>query len=221
VRAYGMFSLRIVDELLFLTNLVGSRGLQTTYALEGFFRSMIISRLVDVLGNTLDSILNLARFYREIAENVRAATREEMSNYGIELVDLVVEAITPPPEVQEMINKAGGIAAQDLIAYSQISMADALVAAASNSSGTAGEGVGTGVGIAMGLGAARELLGSNAITGGASTAEGRVTPAGDGSGPMSPGQALEKLRIIKIMLDEGLITHEQYEKERQEVLDIL
>lgn len=218
LRAYGMFSLRIVDEMLFLTNLVGSRGLHTTYALETFFRSMIISRVVDVLGNTLDTILHLARHYREIAENVRASTREEMSNYGIELVDLVVEAITPPPEVQEMINKAGGIAAQDLMAYSQISKADALVAAAGNPGGAAGEGVGTGVGIAMGLGAARELLGSNPVSG---VADGKGATVGGDSNTMSPEQALDKLRKIKIMLDEGLITQEQYEIERQEVLDIL
>ena len=213
LRAHGMFSLRIVDEMLFLNNLIGTRGLQTTFALEGFFRSMIVSRLVDALGNTLDTILNLARHYREIAETVRAATREEMANYGIELVDLVIEAITPPPEVQDMINKAGGIAAQDLRSYSEIAKADALVAAAINPGGAAGEGVGTGVGIAMGLGVAKEMMGTF-----------QQSPAPDvtvAAQKMTPDEALEKLRKIKIMLDEGLITQEQYEIERQEVLDIL
>lgn len=208
LRAFGMFSLRVTDELLFLNNLVGTKGLQTTFAIEGFFRSMIVSRLVEALGESLSTILDLPKYYRKIAEAVRTSTREEMANYGIELIDFVIEAITPPPEVQEMINKAGGIAAQDLAAYSEVSKADAFVAAANNPGGAAGEGVGAGLGIGIGLGAAKDMMGSFSGN--------QVSPP---SQTLADPDPLEQLRKLKIMLDEGLITQEQFESERQEVLD--
>jgi membrane protease subunit (stomatin/prohibitin family) len=220
LRAFGMFSLRVSDELLFLNNLVGTKGLQTTFAIEGFFRSMIVSRLVEALGETLSTILDLPRYYRQIGEAVRSATREEMANYGIELIDFVIEAITPPPEVQEMINKAGGIAAQDLSAYSEVAKADAFVAAANNPGGGAGEGVGAGLGIGLGLGAAKDMMGS---FGGNPPAPAPAPAPAPEPRPASQSLAdpdpLEQLRKLKIMLEEGLITQEQFEIERQEVLD--
>ncbi|MEY3018187.1 MAG: hypothetical protein RL336_1322 [Pseudomonadota bacterium] len=210
LRSHGIFSMRIVDELLFLTKLVGSKGMQTTYHLENFFRSIIISRLVESIANELSTILDLAKYYRKIGESVKLAVSDELAQYGIELIDLVIEAITPAPEIQAMINKASGIAAQNTMSYSEIARADAMVEAAKNPGGSSGEGVGAGLGVGFGLSMAQMAMQNTNIQ--------SLTPKQEANseGKMTP---IDKLRQIKAMLDEGLITEEQFAKERQEILD--
>ena len=152
LRAHGAFSVKIADIRTFLATLVGTKGIETTHALEDFFRTIIVSRLNQIIGSSMNSILDLPVRYNDISLSLRQEVKEDFGQYGILLVDLLIEAITPPAEVQEMINKAAGISVQDVDKYTAITAADAMKDAANNPSGSAGEGIGTGLGLAMGLG---------------------------------------------------------------------
>ncbi|MCY2927570.1 MAG: SPFH domain-containing protein, partial [Planctomycetota bacterium] len=50
LRAYGTYSIRITKPRTFLDTLVGTRGVETTFDLAGFLRSVIVSRLNESLG---------------------------------------------------------------------------------------------------------------------------------------------------------------------------
>ena len=152
LRGHGAFSIRIANPRTFLNTLVGTRGMETTFALEEFFRSVIISRLNETLGSVMKSILDLPTHYNTIALRTKEAVAVDFEQYGIQLVDLLVQAITPPPEVQEMINRASGVAAQDAEKYGAIAAADAMRDVARNPGGIAGEGMGAGLGLALGFG---------------------------------------------------------------------
>src|SRR5512143_582917 len=52
LRAFGTYSMQVRDPQLFVNNIVGTRGLYDTSDIAGFLRSIIVSRLTDLLATT-------------------------------------------------------------------------------------------------------------------------------------------------------------------------
>lgn len=211
LRAHGLFSIRIKDPEVFLFKIVGTKGIETTFHLREFFRTLIVSQLNQALGRTMKSILDLPAQYGNIAQIVREAVKGEFEQYGIELIDLVINAITMPPEVQAMINRATGIAAQDVDKYKSIAAADAIRDAANNPGG-AGEGVGAGLGLGVGFGIAREMAQNFAA------APSRDTGGGTAVQVLAPEDLRSRLKELKAMKDEGLISDADFEQQKRRLL---
>lgn len=218
LRAYGAYSIRIVRPKVFLNTLVGTRGMETTDAIEDFFRSVIVSRLNEVLGSTMKSILDLASLYGTIALKTKTAVAADFEQYGVELVDLLVQAITPPPEVQAMMNRASGVAAQDTDKYRAIAAADAMVDAAKNGNGIAGEGVGAGVGIAMGFGLAQQMSQQMSQLTPPQRGGGVQVAAGGAEVKLSADEVKAKLRTLKELQSDGLISDADFEEQKRRLL---
>jgi membrane protease subunit (stomatin/prohibitin family) len=146
LRAFGIFSVRVADSQLFVNKIVGTQNVYTSDALSAFFRNMIVSRLNNLLGETLKSILDLPKSYDALDAAAKARVKDDFGQYGVELVDLIINAITPPDEVQKVIDGNMG-------QYMQYKSARAIEDAAQNQSGgagtTAGLGVGAGIGFAL------------------------------------------------------------------------
>lgn len=214
LRAYGSFSIRVSNPRLFLNSLVGTRGIETTFALEEFLRTVIVSRLNESIGSVMKSILDLPVQYGVVALKTKDAVAADFEQYGIQLVDLMVQAITPPPEVQEMINRASGVAAQDADKYKTIAAADALRDAAKNPGGFAGDGMGAGMGLAMGFGMAQQIAQS-------------LSPSRPPDAPpaapakLSPDELKAKLKHLKELKDEGLIDESDFDEQKKRLLDQL
>jgi membrane protease subunit (stomatin/prohibitin family) len=207
LRAHGAFSIRITEPTLFMQTLVGTKGMEYTMQIQEYLRSIIVSRLNEVLGQQMKSVLDLATQYSAIALGVKQATRADLAQYGIELVDLIVEAITPPPDIQERLNKATGVAAQDTEKYRQIALSDAMLEAARNPSG-AGEGVGIGLGVGMG----RQM--ADMIAPAAPAA-----PAPQPGGGMDPEVLRAKMRQLKGLMEDGLITEAEFNEQKKRLLE--
>jgi membrane protease subunit (stomatin/prohibitin family) len=221
LRAHGSFAIRVTKVRTFLNTIVGTRGLETTYAIEQYLRSVIISRLNETIGKTIKSILDLPMHYSDIAMGVKQATAADFEQYGIQLVDLLVEAITPPPEVQEMINRATGVAAQDADKYGAIAAADALRDAARNpGAGGAGAGMGLGAGLGMGMAMARNV--GDMMPG--MTPQQRQPPAQPvpaGNAGMTAEEIEQRLVRLKGLLDKGLISEADFTQQKQRLLEML
>ncbi|HWW94768.1 MAG TPA: SPFH domain-containing protein, partial [Vicinamibacteria bacterium] len=99
LRAFGRFSMRVADPGIFLAQLVGTRGQYSTDAIEDFLRDICVARLNDLLGETLKTILDLPRHYDELAGALKGRVADDFGKYGLELVDFLIGAITPPEEV--------------------------------------------------------------------------------------------------------------------------
>ncbi len=159
LRAFGIFSPRISDPLLFINKIVGTQGLYTSDRIEAFLREIIVARLNDLLGEMLETIFDLPKYYDEIAAALKTRVKDDFDNYGIEIVDLVVNAITPPEEVQKMIDARTEMAAVgDMGAFSQYQTARAIRDIANQPGGegggagnTAAAGMGLGVGAGLGM----------------------------------------------------------------------
>ena len=160
LRAFGKFAVRIVNAQIFVNSVVGSRGIYSSQGVEDYFRDVIVARLTDVLGENLTSIFDLPKLYDELAMGLKARVADDFNKYGIELVDLFMGAITPPEEVQKMIDERSGMGALgDMNAYMKFKTARAIGDAAQQPGGGAGGTVGAGLGIGMGAGLGAMLPG--------------------------------------------------------------
>jgi membrane protease subunit (stomatin/prohibitin family) len=151
LRAFGRFSLRVSEPSIFLQQLVGTRGVFTTDAIEDFLRDLCVARLNDLLGETLKTILDLPRYYDELAGGLKGRVADDFGKYGLELVDFLIGAITPPEEVQKMIDERAGMGAiGDMQKYLAFKAARGIEAAANNP-GEAGNAAGLGLGAGIGM----------------------------------------------------------------------
>src|ERR1051325_5530019 len=151
LRAFGKYSLRITDPQLFAGSIVGTRGIVSTEAIGSFLRDIIVWRLNDLLGENLKTIFDLPAYYDELAAGLKSRVAEDFSKQGLELVDFIISAITPPEEVQKMIDERSSMGAiGDMSAYMQFKAAQAIQDAAKQEGGAAGQGMGFGLGMGYG-----------------------------------------------------------------------
>ena len=152
LRAFGKYAVRVQDPQLFIATYVGSAGVQDSDGVESYTKDMIVARLNDVLGENMKSILDLAKVYDELSEALKARVRDDFKKYGLELVDFLIGAITPPEEVQKVIDERTGMAAVgNMNTYMQFKAAKSMEEAAKNTSGGAGSGMSMGMGAGMGM----------------------------------------------------------------------
>lgn len=152
LRAFGKYSVKVRDPRLFVAEVAGTRGVYTTAGIEDYFRDLIVARLNDVLGENLKSIFDLPRYYDELALAGKSRINDDFGKYGLELVDFFLTAVTPPEEVQKMIDERAGMGAVgDMNRFLQFKTAKAVEKAAEQSGGAAGAGVGLGMGAGFGM----------------------------------------------------------------------
>jgi membrane protease subunit (stomatin/prohibitin family) len=204
LRSFGRFSMRVVDPGIFIQQLVGTRGVYTTDSIEDFLRAICVARLTDLLGETLKTVLDLPRYYDELSGALKGRVADDFAKYGVELVDFLIGAITPPEEVQKMIDERAGMGAVgDMQKYMAYKTARAIEAAADNpgeTGGAAGLGLGAGIGMMM----PQMMAGAIAkATQGAPPAAGapRAAPPGPGAAPaptgrreITPGMTFDEVR---------------------------
>ena len=149
LRAFGMFNIQIADPRLFINSLVGTQGIYTTEEIGEYLNRAIVSRFNDFMGEKLDTIFNLPSRYNELSEELKGLISSEFSRYGLSLLELFINSITPPPEVQKAIDDKSKLGVfDDLNKLLKMKAAMALESAAQNP-GQAGAGLGMGVGVMM------------------------------------------------------------------------
>ncbi len=155
LRAFGKYSFKISDPQTFVGEVVGTSGIYTTSGIEDYFRDFITARLNDVLGENLKTILELPQYYDEIGTLAKSRLFNDFKKYGIELVDFFISSITPPEEVQKMIDERSGMSAVgNMNEFMKFKAAKAMEEAAQGvgkGGGTAGEGIGLGLGAGFGM----------------------------------------------------------------------
>jgi membrane protease subunit (stomatin/prohibitin family) len=149
LRAFGVFNLQVMQPVLFINNLVGTQGIYTTKEIEEYLNRVIVSRFNDYMGETIDSILNLPSRYEELSEGMAKRLQKDFSHFGLGLAHLYINAITPPPEVQQAIDDRSRMGVfKDMNKLMQMKAAMAMEKASEADSG-AGQGMGMGLGFMM------------------------------------------------------------------------
>jgi membrane protease subunit (stomatin/prohibitin family) len=149
LRAFGIFNLQVVQPVLFINSLVGTQGMFTTEEVEDYLNKVIVSRFNDYMGQTIDSILNLPSKYDELSDALQKRLQQDFSHFGLALTHIYVNAITPPPEVQQAIDDRSRMGVfQDMNKLMQMKAAMAMEKAA-GAEGGAANGMGMGMGFMM------------------------------------------------------------------------
>jgi membrane protease subunit (stomatin/prohibitin family) len=189
LRSFGKFSFRVFDAPLLVNTLVGTQGKYTTEEVTSYLRDLIVARLADVLGSVQTGILDLPGQYDAIAAATRARVAEEFAQYGLELVDLFINAITPPEEVQRAIDARGAMAAVgDLTAYTRYQMAQSIPRMA-EAQGPAGGAMAMGMGAGFGMMLPGMIQQAMAQQQPPSAGGGMAPSGGQGPGPGGGGSA--------------------------------
>jgi excisionase family DNA binding protein len=148
LQGFGTFSFQVKDAQQFVTQIVGAQGMLRTEDIEGRLRSMLLSKLQDLLGETAAkaSVPELIGLTNELGAGVRAKTQDDFAAIGLTLKSFYIENLKPSSKSAEELRAMGML---DMQTYTQLQAADALRDAAQNPSGGAGltAGIGAGVGI--------------------------------------------------------------------------
>lgn len=104
LRAFGVFSIRVIQPLLFINRLVGTQGIYGTHEIEEYLSRIVVSRFNDLMGEKIDTVFDLPGRYDGLSEGLKHRLQEDFSHYGLGLFHLYINSITPPPEVQQAID---------------------------------------------------------------------------------------------------------------------
>jgi excisionase family DNA binding protein len=174
LRAFGTYSMQVKDAQLFVNKIVGTQGLYTTDQIQNFLRSIIITKLTALLGETHTSILDMPGMYEKIGAGTKARTQDDFTALGVDLKTIYVNAITPTEETAKAMDERAAMGAiGDMQKYLQFkaarAMGDAAQAGGGGAAGTmAGAGVGLGAGVGMGAAMASAI--AEAMKGGGAAA---------------------------------------------------
>jgi len=228
VTSYGTYAMQVADPQLFVAKIVGTQGLFNTRDIEGFFRSIILTKMTDLIGEMKKSVIQMAAFVEELAAGVRAKAAEEFAARGVTLTSFYIESIAPTEETAKAIDARASMGAiGDMGAYMQYQAAQALRETAQKpGGGTAATGVELGTG--LGLGAAMAQMVTQAArppaTGAPAAPAAGGTPAVSAN-PTTPAEVQALLDSLDLRLANGELSeavyqrlHDKWEQRLQDML---
>ncbi len=150
IRAFGSYVIRVVDPGTFVREIVGTDDHFTTEEVSEQLRNMVVSRLPTILGESGIPVLDMAANQEQFGQFIANKLKPEFMGMGLELVQLLIENLSLPPEVEQALDKRTQMGVLgDLGKYQQFQAAEALAAAAQAPGGAAAQGMGLGMGMAM------------------------------------------------------------------------
>ena len=161
VTSFGIYSIRISDAGIFIRDFSSTAGRFTTDEIQENLRGKIGLRIKEVLPELGLGIIDLEPKVGQLGQMLRDRIAPDFAAMGLELVEVQVQDIGLPEEVEKAIDKRGAIAAVgNLQAYTQYETASAIRDAATTPNSAAGAGMGLGAGIAMGANMVGQMSGA-------------------------------------------------------------
>lgn len=196
ITSFGTYSFRVIEPARFIREVFGARKMNMTYDILQFLNSFVSEAITTVLAEAKIPVLDLAADYRGLSDLLKRKVNERAATLGLGIEEAVIENIGLPPEVEKLVDEQSGLglASQDMSAYMQYQTVRAMRDASKQKSGLAG----LGAGIAFG----------NHIAGTISS----ETPSGEDS--------IAKLREYKKLLDEGVLSQDEFDALKKKALKI-
>ena len=194
LRAFGMFSFRISNVEKFMKEIFGSQKLTLTWDIITYLGSFVSSSFAEAVVELNIPALDLAAEYKTIGKSVIDKVNIECQDLGIEFVNINIENISLPDEVEKIIDEHSGIglASKDMATFAQYQSIRAMRDASNQKGGLAG----LGAGVAFG----------NKIV---DTINQTEKPQVD---------AVEEILRYKQLLDAEVITQEEFDKVKEKLL---
>ncbi|WP_347718868.1 SPFH domain-containing protein [uncultured Alloprevotella sp.] len=198
--ACGNFSIKIADAGRMFTTLLGTMSNYSVADVQELVSSRIVAPLSSFLAEKAYPYREVDSHLMDLSNELKERTATELEQLGLELTDFRVNSVTFDEDTMERIGRIANMTAEQRAAaevdldYVSMQKLEALRDAARNEGGLAGAGLQLGAGVQL----AKDVF---------------KTQAADDS--------TERLRKLKKLLDEQLITEEEYEKKKNEILSQL
>lgn len=198
--ACGNFSIKIADAGRMFTTLLGTMSNYSVADAQELVSSRIVAPLSSFLAEKAYPYREVDSHLMDLSNKLKERTAAELEQLGLELTDFRVNSVTFDENTMERIGRIANMTAEQRAAaevdldYVSMQKLEALRDAARNEGGLAGAGLQLGAGVQL----AKDVF---------------KTQAADDS--------TERLRKLKKLLDEQLITEEEYEKKKNEILSQL
>jgi excisionase family DNA binding protein len=192
LQGYGTYSFQVSDPQQFVNQIVGAAGTYRTGEIQARLRSMLLSKLQDLLGETTaaTSVPELIGLVEELGAGVRAKAQDDFQAVGLTLKAFYIESLKPSEKSAEELRAMGML---DMATYTQLQAADAMRDAAQNPAG--GAGLTAGIGAGMGIGNVLSESLKQGMQGGEAQAG---VPAAGGPPPiMTPSEAASYLKVAE------------------------
>ncbi len=222
LRMYGNYSFRIKDAEGFFVNVIGGAA---TFAISDFREVMgdrIVHPLSDFLAEAKYSYAEIDANRNEIAEGMQTKLDEEFGKLGFDITDFRIEGTSFDEDTEKRIDRIADMSAEAQAAaaaglnFAQMQQLEAMREAARNEGGGAGMGMGLGAGLGFGnmmAGAmANQQIGAQP---GGGQGQSSQQPAPSADDPM------EKLKKLKTMFEADLISEEEYNTKKKQILDTM
>jgi membrane protease subunit (stomatin/prohibitin family) len=213
IQARGSYAAQIVDPQLFVNKVVGTQGIYNTGDIQGFLRTIILTKMTDLLGSMGKSVIEISGMAEEVTMGVRAKAAEEFASRGLLLTSVYVEYLGPTEDTAKAIDEAASMGAVgDMGAYMQFQAARAMRDAAQQpGGGEASTGVGLGAGLGMGAAMAQML--TQSVQQGQQPRQAPAQPVSAApAAPATPGEIRTTLDNLDMRLAAGEISEETYNK---------
>lgn len=198
--ACGNFSIKIADAGRMFTTLLGTISNYSIADAQELVSSRIVAPLSSFLAEKAYPYREVDSHLMDLSNELKERTAAELEQLGLELIDFRVNSVTFDEDTMERIGRIANMTAEQRAAaevdldYVSMQKLEALRDAARNEGGLAGAGLQLGAGVQL----AKDVF---------------KTQAADDS--------TERLRKLKKLLDEQLITAEEYEKKKNEIISQL
>jgi excisionase family DNA binding protein len=190
LQGFGTYSFQVKDPQQFVTQIVGTQGAFRTTDIEDRLKTVLLSKLQDVLGETTAarSVVDLIGLTEEVGAAVRAKAQDDFDALGMVLKTFYIGNLKPSSKSAQELRDMGML---DMATYTQLQAADAMRDAAQNPSG--GAGLTAGIGAGMGIGNLMQQATSGAMqqrSQGGSEAKAEGMPS-----VMTPAEAASILKV--------------------------
>lgn len=203
--AYGNYSVRIVNGESLFTNVIGSKDVFTTSDLREIIMGRIQSTLTSYFAQSAYSYNEIDAHLLEMSSQTKESVNESISGLGVTLTNFQIEAASFDEKTKEHIDKIATMTAESLAAaevgldYVQLEKLRALRDAARNEGGLAGAGLQVGAGFEL----SKSLM----------QQKDHILDES-----MNNDYPMIQLKKLKTLLDEEIITQEEFDTKKVEIL---
>jgi membrane protease subunit (stomatin/prohibitin family) len=213
-RAFGSYNFRIVDFETFFREMVGTKPILTLNDIEGTLRGKLVDRFTEVVAEmaaTDFSFVQMQAQKTEFANALQPRIADYFTSFGLELTDFSIQSITLPPELQEYLRKNTQMnMVGDMNRFMQFQAANAVEKSAENPSG-GNQGMDMGAGFAMGNMMMNMMNQAN-------QQQPQSQPQGEAKEEMSKDEIMKMLKELGELKTMGVLTQEEFDAKKKELL---
>lgn len=209
--AHGTFSVQVTDPVAFIKNFVPANTLSYSFD-DPDVRSQLIAEFLQsfsVALNSLSSNYRISQIPSQTNEIAKAIAADEYNagswkdRFGLQLVKVAIENIQFSDDSRELVHQYAE-KKMDMRAYEDVSQRTSNIAAQQKiAKGIQDNGFGDGAGVILGMNYTQNL-GKNM--------ESEEEPSFD--------EQIEMLKKLKELMDAGILTQDEFEKKKKEILDL-